>query len=179
MKRALFFLPLVLFAVLALYLGFGLTRDPQHVPSALIDRPVPAFDLPAVAGVERPGLSSAMLAREVSLVNVFASWCPPCRIEHPILMRMSREGDVPIYGINYKDKAPDAARWLAELGNPYRAIGWDFENRVAVDWGVYGAPETFVVDRHGKIRHRHVGAITPDVLDRTLMPLVKRLRSEP
>ncbi len=179
MKRALFFLPLALFAVLAVYLGFGLTRDPQHVPSALIDRQVPAFDLPAVAGVERPGLSSAMLARDVSLVNVFASWCPPCRIEHPILMRMARDGDVPIYGINYKDKAPDAARWLGELGNPYRAIGWDFENRVAVDWGVYGAPETFVVDRHGKIRHRHVGAITPDILDRTLMPLVKRLRSEP
>ncbi len=178
MKRILFFVPLALFAVLAAYLGFGLTRDPQHIPSALIDRPVPAFDLPAVAGVGKPGLASAMLAREVSLVNVFASWCPPCRIEHPILMRLARDGDVPIYGINYKDKAPDAARWLGELGNPYRAIGWDFENRVAVDWGVYGAPETFVVDRHGTIRYRHVGAITPDILERTLMPLVQKLRRE-
>ncbi len=179
MKRALFFLPLALFAILAAYLGFGLTRDPQRVPSALIDRSVPSFDLPAVAGVERPGLSSATLKGEVSLVNVFASWCPPCRIEHPILMRLSREGDVPIYGINYKDKAEDARRWLGELGNPYRAIGWDFENRVAVDWGVYGAPETFVVDRSGTIRYRHVGAITADVLDKTLLPLVVRLRLQP
>ena len=179
MKRALFFLPLALFAILATYLGYGLTRDPQLVPSALIDRPVPAFDLPAVAGVQRPGLATATLKGEVSLVNVFASWCPPCRIEHPILMRLSREGDVPIYGINYKDKAEDATRWLRELGNPYRAIGWDFENRVAVDWGVYGAPETFVVDKSGTIRYRHVGAITPDILDKTLLPLVRELRNRP
>ncbi len=179
MKRALFFLPLALFAILAAYLGYGLTRDPQLVPSALIDRPVPAFDLPAVAGVSRPGLATATLKGEVSLVNVFASWCPPCRIEHPILMRLSREGDVPIYGINYKDRAEDARRWLGDLGNPYRAIGWDFENRVAVDWGVYGAPETFVVDKSGTIRYRHVGAITPDVLDNRLLPLVRELRSRP
>ncbi|MBI3507048.1 MAG: DsbE family thiol:disulfide interchange protein [Proteobacteria bacterium] len=179
MKRALFFLPLAVFAILAAYLGWGLTRDPQLVPSALIDRPVPEFALPAVAGIDRPGLASATLKGDVSLVNVFASWCPPCRIEHPILVRLAREGDVPVYGINYKDRAEDARRWLGELGNPYRAIGWDFENRVAVDWGVYGAPETFVVDRRGTIRYRHVGAITPDLLDNTLLPMVKRLRGEP
>jgi cytochrome c biogenesis protein CcmG/thiol:disulfide interchange protein DsbE len=179
MKRLLFLLPLVLFGVLAAYFYAGLQRDPSEIPSALIDRPVPTFDLPAVAGVAKPGLSSKALAGEVSLVNVFASWCPPCRVEHPLLVRLSREGDVPIYGLNYKDKADDARRWLAELGNPYRAIGWDFENRVAVDFGVYGAPETFVVDRKGTIRYRHVGAVTPDVLERTLMPMVDRLRREP
>jgi cytochrome c biogenesis protein CcmG/thiol:disulfide interchange protein DsbE len=178
MKRLLHFAPLAVFAVLAVYFGFGLTRDPQKLPSALIDRPVPAFALPAVAGAGVPGLASADLAREVSLVNVFASWCPPCRVEHPILMRLARDNAVPIYGINYKDRAEDATRWLGDLGNPYRAIGWDIDNRVAVDWGVYGAPETFVVDAKGTIRYRHVGAITPDVLDDTLMPLVRRLRTE-
>ncbi len=178
MKRLLFVLPLVLFAVLAAYFYAGLQRDPSEIPSALIDRPVPAFELPPVAGVAKPGLSAKTLTGEVSLVNVFASWCPPCRVEHPLLVRLSREGDVPIYGLNYKDKAEDARRWLAELGNPYRAIGWDFENRVAIDFGVYGAPETFVIDRKGTIRYRHVGAITPDVLERTLMPLVEKLRRE-
>jgi cytochrome c biogenesis protein CcmG/thiol:disulfide interchange protein DsbE len=178
MKRLLFLLPLVLFAVLAGYFYAGLKRDPSEIPSVLIDKPVPEFALPPVAGVDRPGLSSATLKGDVALVNVFASWCPPCRVEHPLLVRLSREGDVPIYGLNYKDKAEDAKRWLGELGNPYRAIGWDFENRVAIDFGVYGAPETFVVDRKGTIRYRHVGALTPDVLENTLLPLVRRLRAE-
>ncbi|MBL8806140.1 MAG: DsbE family thiol:disulfide interchange protein [Rhodospirillales bacterium] len=179
MKRLLFLLPLALFAVLAGYFYAGLQRDPAEIPSALIDKPVPEFALAPVAGVGKPGLSTATLKGDVSLVNVFASWCPPCRVEHPLLVRLSRESDVPIYGLNYKDKAEDARRWLAELGNPYRAIGWDFENRVAIDFGVYGAPETFVIDRKGTIRHRHVGAITPDLLDKTLLPLVQKLRAEP
>ena len=176
MKRLLFFLPLLAFGVLSVYLGFGLTRDPQKVPSALIDKPAPVFALPSVPGLDRPGLASETLKGHVSIVNVFASWCQPCRVEHPIFMRLAREGSVRVYGISYKDKAEDSRGWLAELGNPYAAIGWDFDGRVAIDWGVYGVPETFVVDRAGTIRFKHVGPITPEILDRQILPLVERLR---
>lgn len=176
MKRLLFFLPLLAFGVLSVYLGFGLTRDPQKVPSALIDKPAPVFALPSVPGLDRPGLASETLKGNVSIVNVFASWCQPCRVEHPIFMRLARESDIPILGLSYKDKAEDARRWLAELGNPYRAIGFDFEGRVAIDWGVYGVPETFIVDRAGTIRFKHVGPVTPAVLD-DMLKLVAHLKA--
>ncbi len=175
MKRLLFLAPLAAFLVLAVYLGFGLTRDPQKVPSALVDRPAPAFDLPAVPGLALAGLSNDTLKGQVSIVNVFASWCQPCRVEHPIFMRLARDGDVPILGLNYKDKAEDARKWLGDLGNPYRAIGYDIEGRVAIEWGVYGVPETFVVDRSGTIRFKHVGPVTPAVLD-DMLKLVAQLK---
>jgi cytochrome c biogenesis protein CcmG, thiol:disulfide interchange protein DsbE len=175
MKRLLFLAPLAAFLVLAAYLGFGLTRDPQKVPSALIDRPAPTFDLPAVPGLALAGLSNETLKGQVSIVNVFASWCQPCRVEHPIFMRLARESDVPILGLNYKDKAEDARKWLGDLGNPYRAIGYDIEGRVAIDWGVYGVPETFVVDRSGTIRFKHVGPVTPAVLD-DMLKLIAQLK---
>jgi cytochrome c biogenesis protein CcmG, thiol:disulfide interchange protein DsbE len=175
MKRLLFLAPLLAFLVLAGYLGFGLTRDPQKVPSALIDRPAPSFALPAVPGLALAGLGSDALRGEVTIVNVFASWCQPCRVEHPIFMRLARENAVPILGINYKDKAEDARKWLADLGNPYRAIGYDFEGRVSIDWGVYGVPETFVVDRAGTIRFKHVGPVTPAVLD-DMLKLIAQLK---
>jgi len=176
MKRALYFLPLAAFFASAGYFGWGLTRDPSKIPSALIDRPIPEFALPELAGAGRPALSTAAIKGEVALVNVFASWCLPCKVEHPIFMRLARERVVPIHGISYKDKAEDSRRWLADLGNPYTAIGWDFDGRVAIDWGVYGVPETFVVDRTGTIRFKHVGPITPEILDRQILPLVERLR---
>ncbi len=175
MRRVLYLVPLAAFLMLAAWFAIGLTRDPSKLPSALLDRPVPDFALPALAGSDVPALTSAALQGKVSLVNVFASWCVPCRAEHPILMRLARENGVPIYGISYKDKAADSLRFLRELGNPYAAIGHDESGRVGIEWGVYGVPETFVVDRAGRIRHKHVGPITPKDLQDRLLPLMAEL----
>ncbi len=175
MRRLIFVLPLAAFAAIAVWFAVGLTRDPNVLPSALIDRPMPDFALPALAGADVPALTAAGVRGRVSLVNVFASWCVPCRAEHPLLMRLAREGRVAVYGIAYKDRAADAAGFLRSLGNPFAAIGHDESGRVAIDWGVYGVPETFVVDAAGRIRYRHVGALTPDVLNRTILPMIARL----
>jgi len=172
------YLPLALFAVLAVLLAIGLTLDPRKVPSPLIGKPVPEFDLPAVLG-RSLGLASKDLKGEVSIVNVFASWCVECREEHPLWMQISREGRVPLHGLNYKDRPQDAAKWLAELGDPYTRTGADLNGRVAIDWGVYGVPETFVVDRDGRIVYKHIGAITREVLEKKLRPLIDRLQQKP
>jgi cytochrome c biogenesis protein CcmG/thiol:disulfide interchange protein DsbE len=173
-KRLLFLLPVVLFVAVGIGLALGLTRDPSVLPSVLIDKEVPSFELPSLEGVGRPGFSSEDLEGQVSLVNVFASWCVPCRVEHPIFVRLAEQG-VPIYGINYKDQPAKARAWLDELGNPFTAIGADTDGRVAIDWGVYGVPETFVVDREGRIRHRHVGPLQARDLERTILPMVAEL----
>jgi cytochrome c biogenesis protein CcmG/thiol:disulfide interchange protein DsbE len=171
-RRLLYLIPVIVFAAVGIGLAVGLTRDPGTLPSALLDRPVPAFELPALEGGD--GLSSADLKGRVSLVNVFASWCVPCRIEHPVLMRLAQEG-VPIFGINYKDPPDQAQAWLAELGDPFEKIGADRNGRVGIEWGVYGVPETFVVDAEGRIRHRHVGPIQARDLERTLLPILAEL----
>ncbi|MBI1777974.1 MAG: DsbE family thiol:disulfide interchange protein [Proteobacteria bacterium] len=151
----------------------GLGRDPATVPSALIDKPVPSFALgPLVDG--KPGFASGDLKGQVRLVNVFASWCAPCRSEHPLLMRLTREGVV-VFGIDYKDDADAARQWLASLGDPFQRIGVDRSGQAAIDWGVYGVPETFVVDRDGIIRYKQVGPITPEALTATILPLLRRL----
>jgi cytochrome c biogenesis protein CcmG/thiol:disulfide interchange protein DsbE len=178
MKRLLFLLPLLLFAGVAAYFALGLGRNTQEIPSALIDRPMPEFALPRLDGFDRPGLARADLAGKVALVNVFASWCVPCRVEHPVLMRIAEEGKIPLYGISWKDKAADSRAFLAELGNPYRAVGWDGNGRVGIDWGVYGVPETYVIGKDGRVRYRHVSPITPEMLERTLLPLLARLERE-
>lgn len=170
-----FIVPLGIFAVLAGFLGVGLTLNPREVPSPLIGKPVPAFALPPVQG-RTLGLSDRDLRGEVSLVNVFASWCAACRVEHPLLIELARKGTVPIHGLNYKDKPDDASRWLAELGDPYTRTGADLDGRVGIDWGVYGVPETFVVDRDGRIAYKHIGPLTPEVLQNKLLPLIERLR---
>ena len=175
MRRLLYVLPLGAFLAVAIWFAVGLTRDPNIVPSALIDRPMPAFSLPAMPEGDTPGLSDTDVKGKVALVNVFASWCVPCRVEHPILMRLASEKRVALYGINYKDAAPDARAWLKSLGNPYSAIGYDFSGRVGIDWGVYGVPETFLIDRDGRIRYKQVGPITAQVLQDTILPLVARL----
>ena len=144
------------------------------MPSALIDKPAPAFDLPPIVG-RKDGLATADLKGRVSLVNVWASWCPPCRAEHPVLMTLARDG-VPIYGINYKDKPEDAMRFLKTLGNPFARIGADTTGRTAIDWGVYGYPETFVVDAAGRIRYRHVGPINPGQLDSIIRPILRKVQ---
>ena len=172
-------LPAGIFAILAVVFGVYLYqvgpggKNIAEIPSALIDKPAPMLDLPPIEG-RTDGLASTQLAGEVSLVNVFASWCPPCRSEHPLLMDLAREG-VAIYGINYKDKPEDALRFLTELGNPYRAIGTDTTGRAVIDWGVYGYPETFVIDKGGRIRYKHIGPITPHDLEAKIRPILERL----
>lgn len=174
LKRLLFVLPVLIFVAIGVGLAVGLTRDPSVLPSALIDEPVPEFDLPPIAGRDGPGLADEDLEGRVSLVNVFASWCVPCRHEHPLLMRLAEQG-VTIYGINYKDEPKRAREWLAELGDPFAAIGADTTGRVGIEWGVYGVPETYVVDAAGRIRHRHVGPLMAKDLDETLMPMIATL----
>ncbi len=169
--------PLIVFVPIAIVFGIGLWLDPRLVPSPLIGKSVPEFRLAPVQG-RTLGLAASDLRGEVSVVNVFASWCTACREEHPFWMQLSRQHVVPIHGLNYKDKPRDAQRWLDELGDPYTRTGADLDGRVGIDWGVYGVPETFVVDKHGVIRDKIVGAITRKIVDERLMPLVRRLRSE-
>ncbi len=174
-RRLVFLLPLVALLGLAVLLGIGLTMNPRQIPSPLIGKPIPQFSLPPVLG-RTLGLSTADLKGEVSLVNVFASWCVACRTEHPLFMRLQEQGVVPIHGLNYKDKPEDAANWLGELGDPYTRTGADIDGRVGIEWGVYGVPETFVIDKEGRIAYKHIGPITSRDWDDTMAPLIERLR---
>jgi len=176
-RRALL-VPIAIFIALLVLFAVGLTLDPRNIPSPLIGKPVPEFSLPPVKG-RTLGLSAANLKGEVSLVNVFASWCVACREEHPQLMQLSRQGIVPIHGLNYKDAPDDAANWLEQLGDPYTRTGADRDGRVAIDWGVYGVPETFVIDGNGRIAYKHIGAITPEVLKEKILPLIEKLQQPP
>ena len=178
-SRGLMLLWLPLVATLLLGIAFYslLGWDSHLVQSPLIGRPVPQFSLPPVKG--RPlGLSSADLRGDVSLVNVFASWCVACRAEHPLLMQLHQSGVVTLDGLNYKDAPDDAAKWLDTRGDPYTRTGADINGRVAIDWGVYGVPETYVVDPEGRIAFKQIGPITPEILDKTILPLVARLREQ-
>ena len=170
-----YLLPAALFGVLVVFLSVGLNRDPSTVPSPLIGKPAPAFTLPQLKDPAQT-FTNHDLTGDVSLVNVWATWCAACYDEHPVLVELARSGQVPIYGLNLKDQRPAARRWLRELGDPYAAIAFDEDGRVAIDWGVYGAPETFVVDKQGIIRYKHIGPLTADVLTQTILPLVRRLR---
>jgi len=176
-SQLLLFGPVALFLVLMLAFAMGLGHDPKLVPSPLIGKPVPVFSLPPVNG-RRVGLSSVDLQGEISLVNVFASWCVACREEHPVLMQLAKQRTVPVHGLNYKDKPEEAALWLDGMGDPYTRTGADTDGRVAIDWGVYGVPETFVVDGRGRIAFKQVGPMTPEILDWTILPLVARLRAD-
>jgi cytochrome c biogenesis protein CcmG, thiol:disulfide interchange protein DsbE len=158
-------IPVVAFAGLALLFWRGLSGTPNEIPSALIGKPVPEFTLPAIAGMGVPSFDSAELRKgQVTVVNVWASWCVPCRDEHPLLSELSTRGDIKVYGINYKDDPENARRFLGTLGQPFAAIGADESGRVSVDWGVYGVPETYVVDGAGLIRHKWIGPLTPEAL---------------
>jgi len=179
-RRLLYFLPVLLFAVVAGYFLWGLDsgRDPRAVPSAMIDKPIPEFDLPTIRGMTGPGLAAADLrGHGVTLVNFFASWCIPCRAEHPMLEKLVRDGGVRLVGINYKNKPEEARAWLATLGNPYARLGADESGRVAIDWGVYGVPETFIVDNEGRIRYRQLGPLTPEAIKDTIKPMLRKLGS--
>lgn len=174
MRRLMFIMPLLVFFGVGVAFFLGFNRDPREIPSALIDKPVPEFALPALPG-HKQGLSSADLKGDVQLVNVFASWCVPCKVEHPIVTRLAQQG-VTVRAINHKDRAEDALAWLARNGDPYASIGVDRDGRTSIDWGVYGVPETFLIDRQGRIRYKHVGPLTPEAVEQTILPLVKELR---
>lgn len=174
-RRLMFLLPVIAFVGIAGGLAYGLTRDPRVIPSVLIGKPVPQFALPPVKG-RTQGLASEDLKGEVSLVNFFASWCVACRYEHPFFMQLSAQGTVPIHGINYKDRPYAAAEWLDSMGDPYTRTGADLDGRVSIDWGVYGVPETFVVDREGRIAFKQIGPINREILDEKILPLIERLR---
>lgn len=176
-RRLLVALPVTGFALLTGVFAIGLTRDPKLLPSTLVGHKVPEFSLPPVKG-RTLGLSSTNLVSEVSLVNVFASWCVACRAEHPVFMHIAREKLVPLHGLNYKDAPDDAAQWLNTMGDPYTRTGADLDGRVGIDFGVYGVPETFVVGADGVIAYKHIGAVTEDDLTTRLLPLVERLRTE-
>jgi len=177
MKRFLFLVPVVGFVAVVALFFVGLGRDPSRLPTVFQDKPLPPFSAPPL----RPGdsgLTNADLAGgEPVLLNVFASWCAPCRVEHPVFMSLRAEG-VPIHGLNWKDQPGEGLRWLAQFGDPYIRIGQDPTGRTGIELGVAGVPETFVIDKQGRVRYRHVGAVTPDVWRDKIEPLMAKLRTE-
>ncbi len=175
---ARYLLPLGIFGLLVALLFVGLSLNPREVPSPLINKPAPTFTLPQL---QEPGknLSRQDLLGKVYLFNVWASWCVSCRDEQPVLTEFARSKQVELYGLNYKDQRADAQRWLQMFGNPYVASAFDADGRVGIDWGVYGVPETFIVDRNGVIRYKHIGPVTQNDLETKIMPVVRKLQAAP
>jgi cytochrome c biogenesis protein CcmG/thiol:disulfide interchange protein DsbE len=169
-----FAIPLAVFAVLVGFLFVGLRLNPREVPSPLVDKPAPAFQLTQLHAPEQR-FGVADMKGKVWLLNVWASWCVSCREEHPFLMELAKQGSVPIVGLNYKDKPQDAMQWLTRFGNPYQLSVVDAEGRTGIDFGVYGVPETFLIDRDGVIRYKQIGPLTREAWQQTLLPLVKKL----
>jgi len=176
-RIALALLPLLALVALIAVFALNINRDPSLVQSVLINKPAPAFSLPAVEGLPVPGFDTRKLEGQVTVVNVFASWCIPCRDEHPVLEALKQKTGVPLYGINKKDAPDQAAAFLAQLGNPYDAIGADRDGRTSIDWGVYGVPETFIVDAKGVIRFKHTGPLAMEDIDREIVPAIARAKA--
>jgi len=176
MRYVLFGLPLIALVALVAVFALSINRDPSLVRSVLIDKPAPVFAMAEVPELGVPGFDTAALKGEVTVVNVFASWCIPCRDEHPLLVALKEVSGVRLFGINQSDAPENARAFLAELGNPYDAVGADRDRRVSIDWGVYGVPETFVVDAKGVITFKHVGPLTPTAIETELMPAIERAR---
>jgi len=177
MSRYLRYLvPLAIFLVLAGFLFRGLSLDPKLVPSPLVGKPMPAFSL---ARLKDPAatISDTDIRGKVSILNIWATWCVSCRAEHEVLLQLAQSNKANIYGLNYKDERAAALRWLQQLGDPYAANAYDVDGRVGIDWGVYGAPETFIIDRQGIIRHKHVGPLTVEILNEQILPLIDELQS--
>ena len=169
--------PLALFAALMALLGVGLKLNPREVPSPLIGKPAPNFELPLLQKPEATFSPQQMLGK-VWILNVWASWCVSCREEHPLLMALSKARLAPLYGLNYKDGRDDAIRWLGRYGDPYAGSAYDVKGVVGIDYGVYGVPETYVIDKRGVIRYKHIGAVTPDVLEKKIVPLLRTLERD-
>jgi cytochrome c biogenesis protein CcmG/thiol:disulfide interchange protein DsbE len=172
-----FILPLVIFLVLAAFLYVGLDLNPREVPSPLVGKPAPAFTLPQLHDPKKQ-FSPAEMKGKVWLLNVWASWCVSCREEHPVLMALSRQNIVPIYGLDYKDKKEDGEQWLSRGGDPYTLSVMDADGRIGIDYGVYGVPETYVIDKQGVIRYKQIGPVTPQNLSEKILPLVAELQSK-
>ena len=174
MKALKFAIPLVLFFALVAFFAVGLMRDPREVPSPFIGKPAPAFKLEQLHAGDKVFTPEDMKGR-VWLLNVWASWCVSCRVEHPLLVEMSKQKLVPIVGLNYKDKRDEGIAWLKRFGDPYVLSAYDVDGRVGIDYGVYGVPETFLIDKQGIIRHKQIGPITPEALEKSILPLIKQL----
>jgi len=175
MKALKFLVPLALFLGLAIFFAVGLTRDPREVPSPFIDKPAPGFKLAQLHEAERAFAPEDMKGK-VWLLNVWASWCVSCRVEHPLLLQLAKTNVVPVYGLDYKDKADDALAWLAQHGNPYTASIVDSDGKVGIDYGVYGVPETFLIDKAGVVRYKQIGPLTVEALQQKILPLVRQLQ---
>jgi len=169
-----YLIPLGLFSVLALFLYVGLSLNPRDIGSTRVDKPAPTFTLPQVADTTQI-MSDQTFLGKVSIFNAWASWCVSCRYEHPLLMQLAQNSNIPIYGLNYKDKLEDARAMLARDGNPYTANAFDETGKVGMDWGIIGTPETFIIDKKGIVRYKHTGPLTVDVLKETILPLIKEL----
>ena len=172
-----YLIPLFLFLVLVIFLAIGLNRDPREVPSPLINKAAPAFNLPQLKEPAK-SFSAVDMRGKVWLLNVWASWCVTCRDEHPLLLEYAKQGVVPIYGLNYKDERADALAWLNELGDPYVLSAADLDGRVGIDYGVYGAPETYLIDQSGTIRFKQIGPVTTDVWTKKIVPLAQELNRQ-
>lgn len=172
-----YIIPLILFMILAVFLAVGLKLKPSEIPSPFINKPAPAFFAPRLDAPEEK-LANVDLKGKVWLFNVWASWCASCRAEHPVLNQLAQQRAAVIVGLNYKDDPNDAKNWLVQLGNPYTVSITDREGRIGIDWGVYGVPETFVVDKKGIIRHKHTGPVTEEDIQKTLLPLIAELQAE-
>lgn len=170
-------LPLLIFAVLVVFLGIGLYLDPREVPSPLIGKPAPSFSAPQLHHPEQ-NFSPEQFKGKVWLLNVWASWCVSCRAEHQVINQFAKSGLVAIVGLNYKDEAEDARQWLGMLGNPYQLSVMDRDGKIGLDWGVYGVPETFVIDKKGVVRHKHIGPVDAKSLQEELIPLIQTLNGE-
>ncbi|MBL8487078.1 MAG: DsbE family thiol:disulfide interchange protein [Rhodocyclaceae bacterium] len=169
-----FLVPLGLFLVLAVFLAIGLNRDPREVPSPLIGKPAPAFRLEQLADPAKT-FSPEDMKGKVWLLNVWASWCVSCRQEHPLLVEFARRGIAPLVGLDYKDARPDGLGWLRQFGNPYMLSAYDADGRVGIDYGVYGVPETYLIDKAGVIRHKHIGPINEEALSKKIVPMIAEL----
>ena len=176
MRVLKFAVPLVAFLVLVAFFAVGLNRDPREVPSPFIGKPAPAFTLEQLHQPQLAFVPEDMRGK-VWMLNVWASWCVSCRVEHPLLVEMSRRKVVPIVGLNYKDKRDEGLQWLAKFGNPYMLSAFDVEGRVGIDYGVYGVPETFVIDKQGVIRYKQIGPVTPEALEKKILPLIRQLQA--
>jgi cytochrome c biogenesis protein CcmG/thiol:disulfide interchange protein DsbE len=172
-----YLIPLVIFVVLGVFLAIGLKLNPTEIPSPFLGKPAPAFSAATLDNPQQQ-LKPADLQGKVWLFNVWASWCTSCRAEHPVLNELAKQQAAPIVGLNYKDAREDALAWLNRLGNPYEMSVVDPEGRIGIDWGVYGVPETFVIDKKGVIRHKHTGPVTPETVQQTLLPLIAKLQAE-
>jgi cytochrome c biogenesis protein CcmG, thiol:disulfide interchange protein DsbE len=175
--KAKFLIPLALSGVLVGFLAVGLTRDPHEIPSPLVSKAAPQFKVPQVLSSEKTFSPEEMKGR-VWMLNVFASWCVTCKMEHPLLVELQRAQVAPIVGLDYKDTRPAALRFLAQNGDPYGLVAFDGDGRVGIDYGVYGVPETFIIDKNGVIRHKQNGPITPEALNKTILPLLDKLKKE-